>query len=286
MLSLLFVVACGDKDTSSDSAAATDDSTASTDDSTASADDSSATDDSAEEEVDLDEDGFNEDEDCNDSDPAVFPGAEEACNEIDDDCDDSVDEGLELTVWYVDADGDEFEDDDEDTNVEACAQPDGYAAASGDCDDEDLAINPHADDVLGDGVDSDCDQLDCAAGTLDGAHFAACPGAYPYLDARLACKTGDHELASIRSADENGYVGGLMNDAAIDFGWIGFDDMDTEGTFVWSDGNTESYTNWADGEPNDENGEDCAVVQQNLEWAWNDAICNLTTLDGFICQRR
>jgi hypothetical protein len=44
-------------------------------------------------------------DDCDDSDPAVNPSAEEICNEIDDDCDLGVDEGV-TTTFYVDADED------------------------------------------------------------------------------------------------------------------------------------------------------------------------------------
>ncbi len=45
--------------------------------------------------VDEDQDGFFADEDCDDSNPDVYPGAEEVCNGIDDDCDGHVDEGCE-----------------------------------------------------------------------------------------------------------------------------------------------------------------------------------------------
>ena len=43
--------------------------------------------------VDADGDGFPDGPDCDDAAPSVFPGATEACNGIDDDCDGDVDEG-------------------------------------------------------------------------------------------------------------------------------------------------------------------------------------------------
>ena len=49
---------------------------------------------------DADNDGFPASEDCNDGDAAVFPGAVEQCNGIDDDCDGVVDNGV-LGVFYT-----------------------------------------------------------------------------------------------------------------------------------------------------------------------------------------
>ncbi len=71
--------------------------------------------------------------DCDDGQAAINPNAVERCNAIDDDCDGEVDEGLRRTTWYLDADDDGFGVD-TDTR-QACAQPPGYAASSGDCDD-------------------------------------------------------------------------------------------------------------------------------------------------------
>ena len=96
-------------------------------------------------------------EDCDDADAAVFPGAEELCNEVDDDCDGEVDEDV-LSTWWADADGDGYAGDA--VSVEACEAPEDHLAEGGtDCDDEDAAVNPDAEEVCFNGVDDDCDGL-------------------------------------------------------------------------------------------------------------------------------
>jgi len=86
--------------------------------------------------VDDDGDGYTEQQgDCDDGDADVYLGAPEVANGVDDDCDGVVDEG---TSWYDD-DGD------------------GFTEAGGDCDDSDAAINPAEAEIVGDGIDNDCD---------------------------------------------------------------------------------------------------------------------------------
>jgi hypothetical protein len=99
-----------------------------------------------------------DDTDCDDSDAAVFPGADEYCNGVDDDCDTETDEldALDIVVWYGDGDGDGYGVS-EDLQI-ACDQPKGYVEADGDCDDADKAVNPSASELC-DGIDNDCDDL-------------------------------------------------------------------------------------------------------------------------------
>ncbi len=103
--------------------------------------------------VDADGDGYADDVDCDDGDPAVFPGAEELCNEVDDDCDGEIDEEGGAS-WYPDADGDGYAG--EDGAVVACDAPNGFLDVAEDCDDGDADIHPEADEHCN-GVDDDCD---------------------------------------------------------------------------------------------------------------------------------
>ena len=118
--------------------------------------------------VDGDDDGFGDapveacsqpsgtaavDGDCDDTTAAVFPGNPEVCDELDNDCDDQVDEDV-TTTFYADGDGDGFGD--AAATSEACFVPEGYAETGDDCDDGDDAIHPDAAEVCN-GVDDDCD---------------------------------------------------------------------------------------------------------------------------------
>src|SRR5262245_13675805 len=65
--------------------------------------------------TDADGDGYETPEDCDDSDENVNPGAQEVCDNIDNDCDTLIDAGDDsltggITI-YTDADGDSYGDD-------------------------------------------------------------------------------------------------------------------------------------------------------------------------------
>jgi hypothetical protein len=91
--------------------------------------------------------------DCNDSSASTHPGATEACNLVDDDCDAVVDDGLPSHTYYQDLDGDFFGN--AGVTMQACLRPPAYATASLDCDDSDPNVRPLAPERC-DGKRNDC----------------------------------------------------------------------------------------------------------------------------------
>ena len=104
------------------------------------------------EDTDADGDGFTpEDGDCDDGDPQTYPGAEELCDGLDNDCDGSLPGDEE------DADGD------------------GYPVCAGDCADGNPAVHPGAAEGC-DGLDTDCDGVVTDYEDLDGDGLSGCEG--------------------------------------------------------------------------------------------------------------
>jgi hypothetical protein len=164
-----------------------------------------------------------DDGDCNDASAEAYPGHVEVCDEIDNDCDTVVDEEVTLT-WYEDRDGDDWGV--LDSTTEACARPTGYAEEAGDCDDDDPAYHPYADESdCTDPHDYNCDgSVGYADDDADG--WAACvecddDDALVNPDALEICNTIDDDCdALIDDADP---------DADLSTGSAWYGDADRDG---------------------------------------------------------
>ena len=145
--------------------------------------------------------------DCDDTAFAIHPGATEKCNGIDDNCNGLTDDGLPMTNYHPDADGDGFGS--SAVTVALCAPKFGLLLDASDCDDGNAAIHPGATETCN-GVDDNCNGatdeasaatmcpsvLNGAPACIAGACAAACNAKWYDLDKNLAngceCSADSH----------------------------------------------------------------------------------------------
>jgi hypothetical protein len=141
--------------------------------------------------------------DCDDTEASVHPNATETCNGIDDDCDNSTDEGVQNT-YYHDSDEDGYGDAGDSTR--ACSAPADHVANSTDCNDNDGSIHPNADEVCN-GIDDDCDNS-TDEGVLNTYYHDSDEDGYGDAgDSTQACSApADHVTDSTDCNDNNGSI--------------------------------------------------------------------------------
>ncbi|XP_038062341.1 echinoidin-like [Patiria miniata] len=115
------------------------------------------------------------------------------------------------------------------------------------------------------------------------------PEAETYCQRLANLRLGGSHLASIHSEQEQAFIVGLVQaseriEPATAY-WLGFNDIASEGSFVWNDGTTGTYTNWSSQQPDNVGGSgnvDCAVLAKYYQWLWDDRGCYAPSF--FLCK--
>ncbi len=104
-----------------------------------------------------------------------------------------------------------------------------------------------------------------------------------YAKAEEHCQTEGSYLVEIGSQIEQYFLQGLVEDNDV---WIGLQDKDQNGNWShWNSGASLEYSNWYEGEPNNDHRDEYCTELRNEYWngEWNDENCKLQR--KFVCER-
>lgn len=147
------------------------------------------------------------------------------------------------------------------------------------------------------GRDDDCDD------SIDEEACAGCErkaeGRLVYLfcsdstldwpEANAACRRRGYEMVTLETAAETDLVTEAAFAVVDGDWWIGLNDREVEGDFVWASGIEADFSRWSHEQPNnDQRQEHCvAIVNGSEPWEdrgdWNDARCDAGVM-GYICE--
>lgn len=177
-----------------------------------------------------------------------------------------------------------------------CAAPDdadgdGFADPF-DCREHDPTVHPGAAETCN-ARDDDCDgEVDegacdgCLVETWGGHLYLLCADARDWFGAQYFCRQHGYRLASIDTAAENAWLVTAVNQACPNCTcWFGYNDLASEGSFVYDNGSLSTYVNWYKGVADNAGGhENCGelVLYGAYGGQWNDGDCSIPIT--FLCE--
>uniref|UniRef100_A0A3P8RUA6 C-type lectin domain-containing protein n=1 Tax=Amphiprion percula TaxID=161767 RepID=A0A3P8RUA6_AMPPE len=100
-----------------------------------------------------------------------------------------------------------------------------------------------------------------------------------WTNGREDCKRQGADLVVINSAEEQTFLSMFAKKQT----WIGLNDIQTEGTWMWVDGTPLTLSYWDTDEPNNGGEEDCAQIRTAHNTLWDDVPC--TSSLQWICEK-
>ncbi|XP_077970269.1 lectin-like [Styela clava] len=159
----------------------------------------------------------------------------------------------------------------------------GRWVSVGDCD------NPSAEDVLKKLRENVAkkEEIKTWYRASNGLYYKLFNDPVTYATAKSNCQNRGGDLASVGIRNPtvfNGEILPMIKSVEVDT-WIGLDDIQQEGAFVWADGVTLSDQDsfWSTDQPDDhKNQEDCVHLSHLKKWKFNDNHCS--TSNRYICE--
>ncbi len=103
-----------------------------------------------------------------------------------------------------------------------------------------------------------------------------------WFSANSYCLSQNMKLVTIDNYYENKFINDVIYsfDDFFEKYWIGYNDIRTEGTFVWDDGSLSDFTIWNYNEPNNDYNKDCVMINY---FVWAVESCSYSNY--FVCEK-
>ena len=139
--------------------------------------------------------------------------------------------------------------------------------------------------------------LDGELYTFGSTDYTFCPHAVTRSEAKSICDDAGLSLLDIGDEDENDWLlataeaqptSGATSDSSLR--WLGLNDIDSEGSWVWDDGSEPTYTNRSPGWDSEGAERDCAALvvetpnpEDTPDGTWHPMLCDDVSL-AFVCK--